>query len=476
MALEIEKKFLLPPCKATRYVEHLGVQWTKERIKQFYTPSQRLRKKGKNYYATVKSGQGLVRTETESVISKEQFAAQLCHKEGNLLTKFRYTFRYKGQRYELDEFRGALRGLVYLEIEFPDIEAAKRYEAPRKIRSWIIDDVTEKPQFTNRALALHGLPVLDVCVQDALKQMDTFLSASLQLRLHPFADICGVLRAWTAVMKRIIAANREAILANEGDRERLHQLRVALRKLRAVLGLMHQTVGIEEARPITAIAKEIMRRTNAARDLDVALEWMEEYKKLLPPVLAGSLESLRMALERKRQEAYEALRGELASDKFEALLQALQGLSQKEQKCAMPAIFVAKELLEHQSEAVLKKAKRLDKKAEAKRYHLVRIKIKKLRYMVEFFGFVFRDESYKKFLKELKKFQDILGTHQDMMVQVAYIASLLQDAEGQEREALRYLQRVLLQRAAKMRKRFRKRSHRLRELRRHIKKSLCRIA
>ena len=87
MALQIEKKFLLPPCKATRYVERLGVQWTKECIEQF-RPSQRLCKKGQNYYATVKSGQGVGAYRNKSVISKEQFAAQLCYKEGNFLANY----------------------------------------------------------------------------------------------------------------------------------------------------------------------------------------------------------------------------------------------------------------------------------------------------------------------------------------------------------------------------------------------------
>ena len=55
---------------------------------------------------------------------------------------------------EIDIFSGALEGLAYLEIEFPDIESAALYPTP----VWAVADVTQDLRFKNSSLAQHGLP------------------------------------------------------------------------------------------------------------------------------------------------------------------------------------------------------------------------------------------------------------------------------------------------------------------------------
>ena len=51
-------------------------------------------------------------------------------------------------------FSGALQGLAYLEIEFPDVASAENYPTP----GWVLTDVTRDLRFKNSALAQDGMP------------------------------------------------------------------------------------------------------------------------------------------------------------------------------------------------------------------------------------------------------------------------------------------------------------------------------
>ena len=51
-------------------------------------------------------------------------------------------------------FSGALQGLAYLEIEFPDVESAERYPSP----AWVKADVTHDVRYKNSSLAQDGMP------------------------------------------------------------------------------------------------------------------------------------------------------------------------------------------------------------------------------------------------------------------------------------------------------------------------------
>ncbi len=61
---------------------------------------------------------------------------QLCH--GGIIDKIRYTVRYKGKLWEVDEFQGSLKGLKLAEIE---LETEKEeFEIPDFIGKEVSDD------------------------------------------------------------------------------------------------------------------------------------------------------------------------------------------------------------------------------------------------------------------------------------------------------------------------------------------------
>lgn len=151
---EIERKFLLrsrpPPLEAFRFHE----------IAQGYITNSdeptevRLRQRDRDHFLTVKRGAGLTRTEVEIPLKKEQFKALWPLTLKMRVVKKRFLIPHAGRTIEVDLFEGPLDGLTLAEIEFPSETASETFDLP----PWLGREVTDVPGFSNRNLALHGLP------------------------------------------------------------------------------------------------------------------------------------------------------------------------------------------------------------------------------------------------------------------------------------------------------------------------------
>lgn len=144
--------------------------YPKADIEQFYIsfePVIRLRKKNDKYFLTCKSTGRLVREEIEMEVDRSAFERLKIKAEGNIIKKSRYIVPADAcgipvqpdaggiYQLEIDVFRGNLKGLHYIEIEFSTLEEAERFEAP----SWFGKEVTELKGYSNVELALStGLP------------------------------------------------------------------------------------------------------------------------------------------------------------------------------------------------------------------------------------------------------------------------------------------------------------------------------
>jgi adenylate cyclase len=150
---EIEKKFRLRamPGRSVGAGTH---------ISQGYVFTEggelRVRKKGDCFFITVKGEGALSREEWETPIPAWVFETIWPKTEGRRVEKIRYSVPYSGSTLEFDEYFGKLQGLITLEVEFPDIEAASRFSPPE----WaaITADVTAEPAYKNKSLAVFGIP------------------------------------------------------------------------------------------------------------------------------------------------------------------------------------------------------------------------------------------------------------------------------------------------------------------------------
>ncbi|MEM7129510.1 MAG: CYTH domain-containing protein [Chloroflexota bacterium] len=154
--LEIERKFLVAsdnlPVNLTAYPQkriHQGYIVANEEI------GVRLRLKGELCYITVKSGQGITRSEREGLISRDTFDELWPTTNGQRVEKVRYELPGpNGLTFELDIYEGHLHGLITVEAEFDSIGDAERFQPP----DWFGLDVTDDLRYTNSCLAKEGIP------------------------------------------------------------------------------------------------------------------------------------------------------------------------------------------------------------------------------------------------------------------------------------------------------------------------------
>lgn len=155
---EVERKWLIDKNKIPLKLSNAEILEIEQTYISF-SPEIRVRKinNGEEYTFAVKTNMtvdGLVRSEMEENITKEEYNSLIKKKEGNTIYKTRYQFFNEGNIYAIDIFDGKLEGLAYLEIEFLSREEAEKFLTPE----WVIKDVTNDIRYKNGFLARYGVP------------------------------------------------------------------------------------------------------------------------------------------------------------------------------------------------------------------------------------------------------------------------------------------------------------------------------
>jgi adenylate cyclase len=152
--IEIERKFLLSELPS-------ALAFARRRaILQGYLAIDgdtevRVRRTPAGSTLTIKHGSGEVRVEEELELGQRQADALWELTDGRRLQKVRRVMRVDGFDVEVDEYTGALDGLVVAEIEFIDEQSARAFEPP----AWFGREITGDSAYANRNLSMFGLPV-----------------------------------------------------------------------------------------------------------------------------------------------------------------------------------------------------------------------------------------------------------------------------------------------------------------------------
>ncbi|KRQ11277.1 hypothetical protein AOQ71_18370 [Bradyrhizobium manausense] len=226
-------------------------------------------------------------------------------------------------------------------------------------------------------------------------------------------------------------------LAEDGrDPEGMHQLRVALRRLRSALDLMRSVVSLAKLDLMRAEAKWLAGRLAGARDWDV---FRQETLRTVAdgcPSVTG-FDTLGALADERRAACYDAARLALADRRCQYFVIGLgafieargwrsdvapEGLA----RLAEPAINFARNILSAQHAKVLKRGRRF-KSLTAEQRHRVRLAAKKLRYFADFLlPLCGHGKSAKRFSRKLADLQQELGIYNDM----ATTSSLLADVNA----------------------------------------------
>ena len=223
------------------------------------------------------------------------------------------------------------------------------------------------------------------------------------------------------------------------DPEFLHDLRVAVRRTRIVVG-----AGKKVLPP--ALTNEARHRfarlgalTGPARDLDVYLTDWDSYTSALAPAVVASVEPVRELLEQRRAEAQSTLTAGLRSpDIVDFMASWRTWLTEPDhdangESAAGPRLgtFVAERITKAQT-VLVERGRRIGPDSPDEQVHDLRKDAKKLRYLLECFASTIPDRTRRSFVKRLKSFQDLLGEHQDADIHARELRALALDLRNRD--------------------------------------------
>jgi inorganic triphosphatase YgiF len=238
--------------------------------------------------------------------------------------------------------------------------------------------------------------------------------------------------------------NEPVMLA--GEPEGIHQMRVAVRRLRSVLSASKPMLPAADHCWALEELKWLTHALGPARNWDVFAT------SLLGPVsdaLSASreLEYLATAVEYCRHAAFDDAKQAIVSERYTKSTLCLlrwfevrgwreQPVSEHATPLLEPIANIAPKLIERCYRRVRKRSKGIAEQIPAQR-HRLRIALKKLRYIIEFLASLFDETQVRKFVKRMKSSQDLLGHANDVRVAYDLLDELLEKTDHDIRAIVR---------------------------------------
>ena len=280
------------------------------------------------------------------------------------------------------------------------------------------------------SLAEQPVPVQDdavLAVGGRVGGTSSKLKLALDKQERADAAAVKVLRRLVEVIELNLPGTLEDV-----DTEFLHDLRVAVRRSRA---LQRELRGVFAPEPLRAFRdgfKELQRITGPVRDLDVQLLEFDALAASLPEDADGDVEPLRRLLQAhlraERRKMVRALRADATRgllDNWSAFLDRLVASDETQRPdAARPVGDVAGAQIAKVYRRMVKMGAAIGDDTPAEALHELRKQGKELRYLLEFFQSLYPAAVVKPMVTSLKALQDVLGRFQDREVQAALLRSL----------------------------------------------------
>lgn len=257
-------------------------------------------------------------------------------------------------------------------------------------------------------------------------------SSSPSVQLDPTMT---ALDGWCAVLANLLAtarANWAGTIA-QVDTEFLHELRVAVRRSRSILGHAKGIIPPDVLEPARRLFAAIGTATGPARDYDVQLLGWPEHASQLGSASAAELQPVHDLLEERHHRAHAELDAELTDPAVHAELDEWARWLADRHRPAHPtdAPLAAERLgpvvakrIRKAYRTVIDDGRPITVDSPAESLHDLRKEAKKLRYLLECFAGVLPSTERKNFVRSLKVLQDNLGEHQDAAVHVEELRAI----------------------------------------------------
>lgn len=248
----------------------------------------------------------------------------------------------------------------------------------------------------------------------ACKGMTPSLTPDIDVNHALAAILRGCLAQWLG---------NHAGVSQVGAVDAVHQMRVALRRLRAVLSLFRTVTAPVDDPDLSVDLRNLALTLGPVRDRDVFLA------EILPPA-SHALDdadrtALIMELADQRRIAWEqAAATALSAEHLALVIRLEQWLERLDADPAGVRIGdIAPTLLEKRLKRVRRLGRDLENRSADERHEL-RIALKKLRYSLEFLGILYDDRRLSKALAHLVELQQILGLLNDVVSAHRLVANL----------------------------------------------------
>jgi inorganic triphosphatase YgiF len=257
----------------------------------------------------------------------------------------------------------------------------------------------------------------------------------IQLRSAQTAD--DALASIIGNCVRHLLNNLDAVAQGHSP-EGVHQMRVALRRLRVAVSLLSS----RQRSPFTGLMNEVRdlaRELGACRDKEVLLN------QLTLPVARqlgrdDAFEPLVLRLEQARDASWQGAISWISSERFRNLALDLVSVMQQRPWLSNPNSHrdmeadaqgfaraqVRRRLLQS------RKALRRAGKMRADDLHALRISLKKLRYTLEFFDSLEARGSARLILRKISRLQDVLGDMNDVLVAKPQLRTILAESRADD--------------------------------------------
>ncbi|WP_024514057.1 CYTH and CHAD domain-containing protein [Bradyrhizobium sp. Tv2a-2] len=254
-----------------------------------------------------------------------------------------------------------------------------------------------------------------------------------KLRLDPSVPLDDV---FAQILRACLHHLLQSLPAAEDGRdvEGVHQLRVALRRLRSALHLMRSVGSLSKLELLRSEAKWLASNLSAAREWDIF------QSQTLPAIAKGcpsvaGFDTLDEVAEKRRSAAYRQVRGVLSDRRCATFVLSLGAWIEARgwrsdiapenlSELAEPAIAFAQRTLSAQYAKVLKRGRHLKSMGPEQR-HRLRLAVKKLRYGTDFLlPLCGQGKSVKRFRDRLIELQEELGSYNDMATTASLLSGL----------------------------------------------------
>jgi triphosphatase len=237
-----------------------------------------------------------------------------------------------------------------------------------------------------------------------------------------------------AALRRIVRSCADQIVGNEaavlaGMPEGVHQMRVGVRRLRAILSAFAPLLKNDEAGRFSDELRWLGTVLGRARNLDVFGDGL-----VAPAIEAAGdtpgMAALHAAFAERRAAAHAEAAEAIRSPRYTALMLRLMrwseqsgAMDQSSSAPSRPLVKIAPKILRRRIKQVRRRSAGFSKQSPEQR-HRLRIALKKLRYAMEILGRLCDAEKTARLLRAAKRMQEKLGDANDLRVSHDLIGEL----------------------------------------------------